>query len=303
MKSIVFIVGPTAIGKSEVSFLLAEELKAEIISADSMLVYREPQIIVSKPSLEVLTKIKHHFIDIISVEQTYNVFNYYQAARDKIQELSKKDKNLIVCGGSGLYLKALCDGIYEGIDKNQELRQELSDKAKTKGNQYLYQELKRVDSVSAEKISVNDLKRIIRALEVFYIGGVPISQKQQQSKGLYDKFPLRLFGLTQDRNELYQRVNIRTDEMFEKGAIAEVKELLKLDLSLTAQKIIGIKEIEQYLKGEIDQKQAKELIKKNTRNFAKRQLTWFRKDKRIEWIDIDNRKPEEIAKEILNRFK
>jgi tRNA dimethylallyltransferase len=303
MKPIIFIVGPTAIGKSEVSFLLAEELKAEIISADSMLIYREPQIIVSKPSKEVLTKIKHYFIDIISVEQTYNVFNYYQAASAKIKELSKKEKNLIVCGGSGLYIKALCDGIYEGIDKNQELRQELLDKAKIEGNQYLYQELKKVDPVAAEKISANDLKRIIRALEVFYLCGVPISQKQQQSKGLWNKFPLRLFGLTQKRDDLYKKINLRTDEMFELGALAEVKELLKLDLSLTARQIIGIKEISGYLKGECSIEEAKEVMKKNTRNFAKRQLTWFRKDKRIEWIDIDNLTPEEIVREILYRFK
>ena len=303
MKDIIFIVGPTAIGKTDTSFLLAKESDAEIISSDSMLVYKEPQIIVSKPSEEILNKIKHHFIGIISVEQSYDVFNYYREATQKINELYKKGRNLIVCGGSGLYIKALCDGIYEGVGKNEYLRKELTDKANIAGTGYLHEELKKVDPAAAEKISVNDLKRIIRALEVYYIGGIPISEKQQESRGLYGKLPLRIFGLTQSRSKLYEQINIRTDKMFKEGVVEEVKRLFQMKLSLTAQKIIGIQEIKRHLDGDITETEAKELIKKNTRNFAKRQLTWFSKDKRIEWIDVDNLKPKEIAKEILNRFR
>jgi len=287
MNNVVFIVGPTAAGKSEAAYSLARRLKAEIISADSMLVYKEPLIITAKPSSAILTEIPHHFVGIISVKQEYNVFDYCRDASAKIEALGEKNIPVIVCGGTGLYIKALLDGIFEGAGKDEKLRKQLEKKAEVNGRKSLHEELKKIDSKAAEKISPNDLKRIIRALEVYYTQGALISDKKKEAKGFWGKIPIKIFGLRMDRGLLYERINKRVDEMFENGAVEEVKKLLKMNLSFTAAKVIGIKEIRRFLEGNISEEEAKELMKKNTRNFAKRQLTWFRKDKRIEWVDVE----------------
>jgi tRNA dimethylallyltransferase len=302
MLPIIFIVGPTAIGKTEVSFLLAKYLKSEIISSDSMLIYKEPKIITSKPPLYMLEAIPHHFINIISVKETYNVFEYYLSATEKIKELFNKGKSIIVCGGSGLYIKALLDGIFEGPSKDDNLRGELKEKLKKYGEDYLFKELKKVDPQASKKIFPSDHKRVIRALEVYYLSGIPISEKKRTAKGLYGEFPIKIFGLRLKRKNLYERINKRVEEMFKQGALEEVSWLLKIGLSITAKKIIGIKEIEEYLNGGVDLNTAKENMKRNTRHFAKRQITWFKRDRRIEWIDIDGLATSDIQKEILNRL-
>ncbi len=302
VKPIIFIVGPTATGKSEVAFLLAKELRGEVISCDSMLIYKEPRIITAKPLQNILDEVKHHFVGIASVSQTYNVFDYYKTASQKIEELQNKGIPVIVCGGSGLYVKALCDGIFQEPDKSESLRRKLTQRSKDEGLLVLYEELKVVDPKAAQKISSNDERRIIRALEVYHGSGLPISVKQKQVQGISPKFPIKIFGLRLERKTLYERINERTDKMFSQGATEEVKQLRELPLSLTAEKIIGIKEIGAFLDGKISEKEAIELMKKNTRNFAKRQLTWFRKDKRIEWIDIDDMIPQEVSGTILSRM-
>jgi tRNA dimethylallyltransferase len=285
MNKIIFIVGPTATGKSELAYKLARKIGAQIISCDSMLVYREPKIITSKPPSYMLESITHHFIDIISIQESYDVFTYYTQATSIIRGLVSGNTPVIVCGGTGLYAKALLDGIFSGASRDQTLREELKKEAQIRGKDYLYNKLEKVDPKAAKKISPNDLKRIIRALEVYYLTGIPISEKQKEAQGLWRRYPIRIFGLSLTRDLLYHRISERVDKMFADGAVEEVKNLLKLDLSLTGAKIIGIKEIALLLEGQITLDQAKELMKKNTRNFAKRQLTWFRKDKRIEWID------------------
>lgn len=297
MIPVIFVVGPTAAGKTEVSFLLARYLKGEVISCDSMLVYKEPRIITDSPDDKVLAQVPHHFVRIISVKETFNVFDFYKEAVKKIEELYSKNIPVIVCGGSGLYMKAILDGIFEGPGKNEQLRKELE----ARGKQSLYEELRRVDKETAEKISPNDLRRIVRALEVYYSAGIPISLKKQQTRGLYGKLPIRIFGLLMERKLLYQRINERVDEMWEKGVVDEMAKLLKYDLSFTARKIIGIKEIASFLRGDCAEQEAVELMKKNTRNFAKRQITWFRNDKRIEWINTDNLLAESIKKIIIEK--
>lgn len=294
MANIIFIIGPTASGKTEIAYLLARKLKAEIISCDSMLVYKQPKIITSKPPAFMLKRVKHHFVGTASVEKAYNVFDYYISASKKIIQLYNNGISTIVCGGSGLYIKALLDGIFKGAAKDDKLHSSLQ--SRNSGD--LYRELQELDPEAAKKISSNDLKRIIRALEVYHLSGEPISKKQKQAKGLWGDFPIKIFGLRFPREVLYERINNRTDLMFEAGAAKEVKKLLKKKLSLTAKKIIGIKEIADFLAGKTTEGEAKELMKKNTRNFAKRQLTWFRKDKRIEWIDADKLAPKEITEYI-----
>lgn len=299
MKPIVFVVGPTASGKSEVAYLLASQTYAEIISADSMLIYREPAVITAKPSFSMLKAVKHHFIGQISVEQPYNVFDYYEQARKKIFGLCKRGVGVIVCGGSGLYVKVLCDGIFEGAGSDESVRRQLRLRAEKEGLDALYRELLAVDPQAARKISRNDARRIIRALEVYQVSGVPISQKQKQIKGLCAEFPLRIFGLRLKRATLYERINMRAEKMFKQGAVDEVKALRKLSLSPNAQKIIGLREIGGFLDGRYSKEEALELMKKNTRNFAKRQLTWFNKDRRVIWIDVDGLSSEEVCDIIL----
>lgn len=299
MPPIIFIVGATATGKTEVAYELAKRVNAEIISADSMLFYKEASIVTSKPPDYILKGIKHHFVGNISVESTYSVFDYFSEAAGLISELAEKNVTQIVCGGSGLYIKSLLDGIFKGVGEDSQLRKELEKQAQQMGKEYLYEELKKVDPETAAK--AKDLRRIIRALEVYRLTGVPLSKKKKEADGLWGKLPIKIFGLTFKREKLYERINNRVDVMFKNGAVEEVKELLKLNLSNTASKIIGIKEISGYLKGEYNIEQAKELMKKNTRNFAKRQLTWFRADKRINWVDRDDLSAEQIINITLGR--
>ncbi len=301
MSKIFFIVGPTASGKTEVSFLLAKRIKAEIISADSMAIYKEADILTSKPPRNILNAVKHHFVGTVSVHESYNVYDYYTYAKKVLIDLHEKNVSLIVCGGSGLYVKALLDGIFEGAGKDEKFRNELIERAKKFGNETLHQELEDIDPKTAKKLSPNDLNRIIRALEVYHLTGTKISSKQKQTNGIYGMLPIKIFGLRLKRDHLYRRINERVDKMFAQGAVAEIKRLLSLNLSLTAKKIIGVREIKAFLEGDITLEESKENIKKNTRNFAKRQLTWFYKDNRIDWIDVDDINSTQICDIIINK--
>ncbi|MCF7887525.1 MAG: tRNA (adenosine(37)-N6)-dimethylallyltransferase MiaA [Candidatus Omnitrophica bacterium] len=297
-KEVIFIVGPTAAGKSRVAYLLAKRLKAEIVSCDSMLVYKEPKIITAKPSQKILSEIPHHFIGIIPVTETYSVYDYYKDATRKIKELYNKNIPVIVCGGTGLYFKALLDGIFVQRQKDSSLRKRLYKQAEGEGLSKLYKKLKKIDPETASVVTENDRKRIIRALEVYELTGEPISKKKREAKGLWGKVPIKVFGLKLSRERLYEKINKRVDKMFELGVVDEVKGLLEKKISMTAEKIIGIKEIKNYLESKSSFEEAKEKIKQNTRRFAKRQITWFKKDSRIEWIDAENETAEEIANKI-----
>lgn len=299
MAEIIFIVGPTATGKTETAIALAGSIGAEIVSCDSMVVYQEAGIVTSKPSREMLARVKHHFVDIISVTQEYSVFDYYQNATLAIQELILQKKPVIVCGGSGLYARALLDGIFAGAGKDESIRAQLTERIAKEGNASVYRELQAIDPVAAEKISINDTKRIVRALEVYYSSGEKISEKRKETKGIYGAYPVQIFGLTCDRACLYERINARVDSMIEAGAVEEVKKLLQLPLSLTASKIIGVKEIGGFIKGEYDIERAREDMKRKTRQFAKRQVTWFKPDKRIVWLDVEGRNSNELCDQIL----
>jgi len=301
--SLLFLVGPTATGKSDIAYSLAEKIHAQIISADSMLIYKEPQVITSKPSPSVLGAIRHHMVDLISVEEEYNVFQYFREATTIITRYAEKHIPLIVCGGSGLYLKSLLDGLFFHPAKDANLRRELELQAERKGKVFLHAQLKKVDPDSAEKLSPNDVKRVIRALEVYRLSSQTINTKKKKAKGLWGSLPVKIVGLTAERSDLYERINARTEAMFEQGAVEEVRGLTKLNLSLTARKIIGISEIGAYLRGDVSQDEAREEMAKNTRNFAKRQLTWFRKDKRIGWIDRAAMAHDEIAERILEELR
>ena len=292
---IIFLIGPTAVGKTALSLKLAWKINAQIISMDSMQVYQGIDILSSKPSLKPRQEIKHYLIDILSPDKEFDAACYRKLALKAIKHTHEQGKIPLFVGGTGLYLKVLLEGIFSGASKNEDLRQELYREAETSGSEHLHQKLKEVDEESAARIHPNDTKRIIRALEVYKLTGKPISELRKKRKGLGDKYEIVVFGLNKDREILYKNIDQRVDEMFKRGLVNEVKKLLSGSLSLTCKQAIGIREIRDYLEGKQDLEQARGLLKKNTRNYAKRQLTWFRKDKKIIWLDADD-------KQIINRM-
>ncbi len=301
---IVFIVGPTAIGKSEAAVLLAERMGVEIVSCDSMQTYREINIASSKPPPSILKKVPHHLINVVSVEEPFDVAQYNRLANAAIKEIHKKGKVALVVGGSGLYMQVLLDGIFEGGPQDPDLRQKLENEIEKKGIEHLYERLKNNDPEAAARIHVNNRRRIIRALEIYESQRAPLTTLQKTREGLWGKFDIHIFALTRPREELYGQINRRVDSMFKEGLVEEIKQIAGLRLSPTAQGLIGVKETMGFLKGQYDLDRAKYLMKLNTRHFAKRQLTWFRKDQRLKWILIEKDATlKSIAHNIENELK
>ena len=298
-KKIIFIVGPTAVGKTSVSLQLARKISGEIISCDSMQVYKEISIASNKPSSEDLKRVPHHLVNIVSVKKEFDVAHFRKKAVRSIQMIHSKAKIPIVVGGSGMYMSVLLDGIFEGGAKDLNLRKKLETEAQEKGSEYLHRKLLEVDFTAAQRIHPNDQKRIIRALEVFEGRQKTISSLQKKRSGLWGKFNIKIFALNRRREELYELINQRVEDMFTGGIIEEIKKLSKMNLSKTAQGVIGIKEVQGFLNGDYDIERAKYLLKLNTRRYAKRQLTWFRKDKRLKWIMIE---PENFISKIVSRI-
>lgn len=286
-KKVIAIVGPTCSGKTYLSLKLAEILKSEIISADSRQFYKLLNIGTAKPTADELKKIRHHFIDFLDPYILYDASQFGKDAEEIIENLFTQKKIPIVVGGSGLYIKALIDGISETADTDEEFRKKLRQLRAIFGNKFLYDELKKVDPVSAAKMLPQNWNRVMRALEVFYITGKPIWQHHENQTKVY-KYNFFQFGLNWERETLYKNINDRVDKMIEDGLVDEVKKILSLGYneSLNSLNTVGYKEIVSYLKNEIIFDEAIRLIKINSRHYAKRQLTWFRKDKRIKWFDV-----------------
>ena len=278
---VVFLVGPTASGKTSLSLKLAKKLNAEIISCDSMCVYKDMDILTSKPTKRDRGKVKHHLIDIISPGKEFSVAEYRRLALEAIEGIFKRSKTPLFVGGSGLYVKAIVDGLFPSGKKDLAFRKRQDQLARKYGNVYLHNKLKRIDPASAKKIHPNNLRRVIRALEVYYTEKKRPSELKRKTEPLGYKF--KIFGLKIERERLYSNIDERVEEMFRQGLIEEVKRLSKKRLSVTARNALGYKEVLGYLKGKYSLEDAKYLLKRNTRHFAKRQLTWFRADERILW--------------------
>jgi len=290
VKKAIVIIGPTCSGKTELAISLAEKLQAEIISADSRQIYKLLTIGTAKPTIEELSKIKHHLVDFLEPDINYNVSKFEKDALLKIDNLHQHRQTPILVGGSGLYIRGVVDGIFDTVDTDEEYRKQLTKEKEEFGNEYLLEKLKKVDSVSAEKLLPQNWKRIIRALEVFKITGEPIWKLQQEYKREVS-IEFQQYGLNWEREILYENINQRVDKMIEEGLVDEVKLILEkgFDKKVNALNTVGYKEIIEYLDGEISLERAIELIKRNTRHYAKRQLTWFRKDERVKWFDIKSK--------------
>jgi len=282
----IVIVGPTGIGKSEVAASLAEKIDAEIISADSMQVYKYMDIGTAKPSNRQLERIKHHLIGHIYPGNSYNAYEYIQDANKAINDIRKRFKNIIITGGTGLYLKAFLRGIIKDEKKDFIVREELEKIIEDKGIEPLLDELEKVDPEKFKQLEQNDHRRIIRAVEFFRINKVPISTLQTNwNDSIQDD--IILIGLKMDRSLLYKRIELRVEEMVEQGLLAEVKKLKDMNLSADSSclQAIGYKELFSHLNGELSFENTLSLIKRNSRRYAKRQLTWFRKVDNINWIE------------------
>lgn len=302
-KKIICIVGPTASGKTAVGVALARRIKGEIVSCDSMQVYTGVNIVVNKPSGQELAAVDHHLIGVIPLTQSFDVVQFERMARRCIDDIFSREHVPVITGGTGLYMKVLLDGIFASGRNNPEIRRVLLDELKREGSPALHKELARVDDEASQKIHPNDSRRVIRALEVYRATGKPISRLQKETQGLWNCCDVSIFGLKMERESLYNRINARVDQMFDAGLPDEIRALKNTVLSSTAKAVIGIAEAGKYLSGEWTLDQAKEEMKKNTRRLAKRQMTWFRAEKRLRWIDIDpGMDPDDAAGRILKEL-
>jgi len=283
---LIIILGPTAVGKSELAIELAQELGFEIVNADSMQIYHGMDIGSAKPSLKERSLVTHHLIDIKNPDEEFSAAQFKEEARNSIVSLAQEGKRALVVGGTGFYIRALTKGLFPAPGADMKLRREFKKKEKSQGKWYLYKELEKADPEAALRIHPNDTFRIIRALEVFYLTGKPISQQQKKHQFKHSYFNLLKIGIMRDRKEIYTRIEQRVDKMINDGLVDEVKHLLKRGYSPTIKPFqsLGYKQILSYLQGDVSLDEAVKLIKRNTKRYGKRQLTWFRKDSEIRWF-------------------
>lgn len=286
-KPLIILTGPTAVGKTELSIKLAKKIGGEIISADSMQVYKGLDIGSAKVTEEEMDCVPHHLIDILNFDEEFNVFLFQKLAKDALDKIYKNGHIPIICGGTGFYIQALLYDIDFKEEDNSAIRKELEDKANLLGTASLFDELKKVDPKSAETIHPNNIKRIIRALEYFYLTGNLFSTHNETEKQKESPYNFLYFVIDDDRDILYQRIDKRVDKMLELGLLDEVKSLIDkgLKTGMTSAEGIGYKQLLPYFDGEIPLEEAIDKIKLDSRHYAKRQLTWFRREKETIWIN------------------
>lgn len=298
-KKILIICGPTASGKTALAVECAKLLNSEVISADSMYVYKDLDIGTAKPTHEEMQGVKHHLIDVVSPKENFSVSDYKNIAEPIIKDLLAQNKIPVICGGTGFYINSiLYDLSYGGSEANLEVRNYYLNLAKEKGNEYVYNVLVQKDFESAKKLHYNDVKRVVRALEIFESG----KKKSELNDKLVPKYNYSAYSINFERNQLYDRINQRVDIMINSGLVGEVKNLLDSGVALDCQCMqgIGYKEILQYLTGEITLDSAIELIKLNTRHYAKRQNTFFKRLPNIQYLHSGDAKL--LAKGIIDNL-
>jgi len=287
LRIVVVLVGPTASGKTAVSLPLAERLSAEVISADSRQVYRHMDIGTAKPTASERARVPHHFVDILDPDQDYNAGDFGIQGREEIERVLTRGRVPLVVGGSGLYIRSLIDGFFDGPPADPEVRGALEKRYESGGTGPLMDELRRVDPVFAARVDPTKPRRMIRALEVYHVTGRPISALHQELKAEIPFTPV-IFGLLWPRPELYRRINERCRSMMEQGFLGEVENLARRGYGpeLNALNTVGYAEAFAQRAGEMTLEEMLEVFSRNTRRYAKRQMTWFRRDERISWITM-----------------
>jgi tRNA dimethylallyltransferase len=298
----ILVLGVTASGKARLGFELARSLNGEIISVDSMKVYRRMDIGTAKPSKETQQQVRHHLIDVVEPSESFSVGLFLEKALAVIDDIRGRGKTVVAVGGTALYIKALLYGLFEGPGSDELIRAELRAQAQREGTPRLHEALQRIDPEAASRIDSNDAKRIIRALEVYQLTGRPISSFQKQFDAERPMYDWIILGLRRDKAEESRRMNARVKKMIDQGLVEEVRSLLAEEkpLSRQARCAIGYAEIIEHLQGRMSLEDAVEEIKKNTRRLAKGQRTWFKTFKGVCWIDVG---PEETAESVIERAK
>lgn len=298
-KMVIFLVGPTAVGKTSLSVRLAKRTGGEVISADSMQVYKGMGILSQAPSAKERCAARHHLIGFLPCQKEFSAAHFVKKAASAIGSAIRRGRIPIVAGGTGLYVKALIDGLFPSPEADIGFRKKMQAFAAKYGRARLHKKLAKIDPDAAGAIHPNDTRRIIRALEIYHLTGRTMTECKSQTTGIASAYNIKIFGLTGPRDKVYSNIDSRVDRMFEAGILQEVGRLAKKRLSKTAKAALGFKEVMGYLKGEYDLKAAKELLKRNTRRFAKRQLAWFRPDRRIVWFDVSRMSEREIVGRII----
>jgi tRNA dimethylallyltransferase len=309
-RDLLVLVGPTAVGKTELSLQLAERFSCEIISADSMQVYRGMDIGTAKASIEERERIPHHLIDIVQPDEPFTVTDFQMHAEKKIEDISARGRLPFLVGGTGLYVQSVTYGYdFSEGGADEEFRNRLQKVATEQGGEVLLEQLKKIDPESAARIHPNNHRRLIRALEIHRLTGKTMTEHLAEQK-LESPYRTYIIGLTRDRKQLYDRVNLRVDQMIQEGLVEEVERLLHQGYSeaLASMQGLGYKEMVSYINGKTSLEVALDQLKQNTRRYAKRQLTWFRRMTEIEWFDLTdssvyNIQLEAIEKRIEGKFK
>ena len=297
---LIAVVGPTASGKTALGVEIARMVGGEVVSCDSMQLYKGMDIASAKPTFEEMCGVKHHMISVADMNEKYSVARYVDEAEKVIDDIYSRGKIPVLVGGTGLYFSSLVDNVeFADEPDNAELREKLNNEAEMFGNEEMLKKLAEIDPECAAKLHPNNLKRILRALEVYYSTGVTMTEQQRMSKLNPSRYDLIAVGLRfNDREKLYDRINRRVDIMLENGLLNEAKETMTAE-SATAAQAIGHKELFPYLKGECSLEEAVENLKRETRRYAKRQITWFSRDERINWIDADDGDFEKIIEKFI----
>jgi len=282
---LVVILGPTASGKTALSLHVAEQMQGEIISCDSVAVYRELEIGTAKPSREERQRVAHHLIDIAGPQELVTAGDYSRLARQAIADVAARGHLPIIVGGSGLYLRALLEGLFAGPPRSEELRGRLRERAEERGSDYLHKLLRRIDPAAAQTIHANDVPKVVRALEVSLSARAPMTDLWQQGRDALQGFRILRVGLNPRREALYQRINQRAEEMFSAGLLEETRMLIdRYGSAVWPLNSLGYKQAMQHLRGELSLEQAIVAAQQGHRNYAKRQMTWFRREPEVHWI-------------------
>lgn len=284
---VIVICGPTASGKTALSIELAKKINGEIVSCDSMQIYKDMDIGTAKPTIEEMQGIKHYMLDFVSPDERYSVADYKKQAKQAIREIIEKGKVPIVVGGTGLYVDSLIYEIeYQNIEFDEKYRKQLEERSEKEGLEVLYNEAKKIDPEAITKISPNDKKRILRILEIYNATGKNKTEQEEESRKNEVEFDYKVYAISWDREKLYDRINQRVDIMIDQGLIEEVQKIYsKYNKFPTAMQGLGYKEVLEYLEGKCNKQEMIDKIKQETRRYAKRQLTWFRKNKQTIWLD------------------